>query len=152
MVIKMEVSMNISRIFCSSFWIIQLLCFHSIVLPHGIEPVSYVQEIITQDELHTALTASKPTVVLHTMEHCPHCKVLKPQLEALASKPEHQNKQFFIANGIKLQGAKMLGTLSNGTVKVPGYPTTAFVNKGKIVDHQIGGNIKGIEDKVKKLK
>lgn len=108
-----------------------------------------VREVTTEDGLHMALTSSNPTVVLGYMDPCPHCSSIKPNLATLAKKYPKIN--FITANGPRLVMHKKVAALSNNTIKVPGYPTTVFVNNGNIIDHVIGGNKQKLDQKTSEL-
>lgn len=108
-----------------------------------------VSEITTEDDLHAALTSSKPTVILGYMDPCPHCSSIKPHMKALAKK--YPKISFATANGPRLVMHKKVSALSNSSIKIPGYPTTIFINNGQIVDHVIGGNKQKLDQKTLEL-
>lgn len=143
--------MDVSKKLFVFFLLSQLLQMPSITVAHPITPIGIAEEIVTQEDLHTALISKIPTVIMLKMEPCPHCNALKPDFAAAAKNPAYKNINFYIANGPKLQAAQTVKSLSGGTIKIPGFPSIIYVNHGKIVDHQIGGNSKTLIEKTNKL-
>lgn len=119
----------------------------SILYGHPTSAPGNSAEIILEDDLHTALTSKKPTVIMAYMDHCPYCKALTPFFDKMSIK--YRNVSFLTVHGPKFLLHKKVADLSNNTFKIPGYPSVLLIKNGKIKDIHIGGNTKALEDKIK---
>lgn len=108
---------------------------------------SRVHEITTEDQLYTILTGQKPAIVMGYMPHCSHCNALSPHFEKLSN--QHKKVDFYMINGPKLNMHKHVKEASKGSIIIPGYPSIVYVKQNTIVDHQIGGSKKNLEEKIK---
>lgn len=117
------------------------------VTAHNSTAPSRVNEITTEDELHTILTGQKPAIIMGYMPHCPHCSDLSPHFEKLSN--QHKKVNFYMVNGPKLNMHKHVKESSKGSILIPGYPSIVYVKQSKITDHQIGGSKKTLDDKIK---
>lgn len=115
---------------------------------HYTEPVSLINEISTTDELYTSLESKKPTIIKLYSQNCPYCTMFNKTFEETAKK--HRSINFISADGKKLNAPKVVADLTNGTIRIPGYPSILFIKNGKIIDHQIGGNPQVFDEKIKK--
>lgn len=122
---------------------------NNVMLSHMLATPSRVNSITTEDGQHAALTSQKPTVIMGYMHHCPHCNHLKPIFDKLANK--YPLISFVTINGPALNMHQKVAYLTNGTKKIPGYPTVVAIKNGKIVDMVIGGDKKKIETMIAKL-
>jgi len=141
--------MNISSKLLTFFLLYQLLQMPNILQTHATTPINTPEEIVTQEDLHAALTSNMPTAIMLKMDPCPHCNALSPVFAAAAKNPAYQKISFYVANGPKLQATKAVKDLSG--ISIPGFPSIIHVHHRKIVDHQIGGNKKTLEEKLTKL-
>lgn len=141
--------MNVSSKLFVFFLLSQLLQSSTILYAHATTPIDAPDEIVTQEDLHTALTSKTPAVIMLKMDPCPHCTALRPHFTAAAKKSSYKKIAFYVANGPRLQAAKAIKELSR--ISIPGFPSIIYVHKNKIVDHQIGGSKKILEEKLTKL-
>ena len=141
--------MNVSSKLFVFFLLSQLLQMPNILHAHATTPIGTPEEIITQEDLHAALTSKTPAVIMLKMDPCPHCTALRPHFASSAKNSQYKKIAFYVANGPKLQAAKAVKDLSG--ISIPGFPSIIYVHKSKIVDHQIGGSKKTLEEKLTKL-
>lgn len=141
--------MNVSGKLFIFFLLSQLLQAPIFLHAHATTPIGTPEEIVTQEDLHAALTSKAHAVIMLKMDPCPHCTALKPHFASAAKNSLYKKISFYTANGPKLQAAKAIKDLSG--ISIPGFPSIIYVHKGKIIDHQIGGNKKTLEEKLTKL-
>ncbi len=115
---------------------------------HYTDPVSVVDEITTSDELHAALQSEKPTVIKLHSQNCPYCNMFSKTFENEAKK--YPNITFLAADGKKLNAPKIIKNFDNSVI-IPGYPSVVYIHHGKIVAHQIGGNVEVFKQNIQKL-
>ena len=127
-----------------------LLFSYSQFQPHPTEPVLLVDEITTSDELHGALQSQKECVIKLYSQHCPYCNMFSKTFNDYAKK--YRSMNFMSADGKKLNAPKIVGDITNNTLKIPGYPSVLYVKNGTIIDYQIGGNPKVFAEKIEKLR
>lgn len=141
--------MKVLRKLFTFVMLLQLAQTPRIVHSHPTTPIDMPEEIMTQEDLHSALTSKTPAVIMLKMDPCSHCNTLKPYFLAAAKNALYKKIEFYIANGPRLHAAQAVKSLSG--VAIPGFPSIIYVNNQKIVDHQIGGNKKTLEEKLNKL-
>lgn len=130
-------------------FVIFTVYLNSQIFTHPTTPPHQVEEVVMMDEMFKHLTSQKPTIIMGSMNHCPHCKTLTKFFETLPKK--HEKINFVMVNGPKLNLHKQVAEFSDNKFKIPGYPSIVFVKNGKITDLQIGGNPKTLEEKIKQL-
>ncbi|MBI2344580.1 thioredoxin family protein [Candidatus Dependentiae bacterium] len=116
---------------------------------HYTEPVSLIYEIPTSDELHGALESKKPCIIKLHAPNCPYCTMFSKTFEKSAK--NNRKITFLSANGKNLNAPQIISNYTNGTIKIPGYPSILFIKNSKVVDYQIGGNDKIFQEKLENL-
>lgn len=114
-----------------------------------------LKEIVYEEDVPTALTSKKPTVILAYMENCNHCQHLKPFFKKQSLKMP--GVTFLIVNGPKLsipkyvtirsKEQKLLNPKSH-EFRIIGFPSIIFVKDGSIIDLQTGGSPGALAEKL----
>lgn len=105
--------------------------------------VNHVITIDTEKHLEKLLKNHQgPSVVYFYMDKCGWCKKMGPLFDELSDNAMFDHITFYKANGPHLQAATHCKKILD--INIVGYPYMIFMNKGKVVDKQIGGTKKEI--------
>jgi len=142
--------MDVSKKLLLFFTLTQLLQVSSTITPHSTDPIGEPEMLVTDKQLVAALYSQEPTAIMLKSTSCPHCKALEVEYRASAKK--HLMINFYTAtNSAQLQLIPIIKSV-DASLKIPGFPTLIFIHKGKIVDHQIGGNPQKMNEKIQNLR
>lgn len=129
-----------------------LSCFFSqneTLFAHSTTPIDEPEMITNQTELMKLLYAQVPTIILLKSKACPYCDSLSQAIKPYVIK---YSKIDFnqVVNGPDMP---LIATVkaADSSLKIPGFPTILFINKGKIVDSQIGFNKQTLSEKIAKF-
>lgn len=97
-----------------------------------------LKTISNEDEFLCLIDQSEPTIVMGSMETCPHCKIIAPVFENHAKK--NKAITFVKANGpaVNMHGAVKRESKDKGDFKIIGYPAFVFI-KDKRIDSVVVG-------------
>lgn len=94
--------------------------------------------IETEDGLENLLKNNEgPCLISFFMDKCGWCKKMHPIIENLANDDQFYHITFYSVNGPLLKAAEKVKEILN--ILITGYPTMLFINRGEVVDKQIGG-------------
>ncbi len=97
-----------------------------------------IVKITTEEELKNLLQNSLgPCAISFHMDRCGWCMKMHPIFESLAQDDQFEHITFYSINGPMLKASVHVKNILGEPVT--GYPTIFFMNKGKVVDTQIGG-------------
>ncbi|MBI2353201.1 thioredoxin family protein [Candidatus Dependentiae bacterium] len=120
---------------------LSLLLSNSFIIP------KIISTIENEDQFLSLIDQDKPTIIMGSMETCPHCKIITPEFETLSKK--HKSISFVKVNGLRTKMHEHIKneSLKQGTsFKIIGYPSFAFIKNKKIVYVLIGGDPKKLKD------
>lgn len=126
----------------------------SIILLMNLIPAqlrSNLKAITNEDEFICLIDQSEPTIVMGTMEACPHCKIITPIFEDQSKK--NKNISFVKANGlaINMHGVVKRESKGKGDFKIIGYPSFVFIKDKKIDSVLVGGSRESLEKAIKEF-
>lgn len=129
-----------------------------------------IQIIETEDELLTIIDSNTPTIIMGSMEHCPHCKHIDPVFTSLAkqhtasinkkktaslrkkdrSSLDKNNKKIAFAktNGPSINMHEHIKRESKERFQIPGYPIFIFIKNKQIDSMLIGGTPEHLESAI----
>lgn len=117
----------------------------------ALSPVqTQVKTIANEDELLSLFDQTKPTIVMGSMEACPHCKTIGPLFDHFSKK--HQSICFVKANGATTKmhvHVKNESLRQNTDFKIIGYPAFVFIKNKKIANVVIGATPERLENAIR---
>lgn len=109
-----------------------------------------VKIIQTENDLLTSyLDSNKPAIIFCSMNNCPHCEMVKPAFNKIASQEKYGHITFALANGPKLHIHEHVKRETDGKFKIPGYPVFLFIKDKKIKNVIIGADKDKLNDEIK---
>ncbi len=111
-----------------------------------------VKTISNEDELLSLFDQTEPTIVMGSMEACPHCKTIGPLFDDLSKK--NRSICFVKANGLTTKmhvHVKNESSRQNTDFKIIGYPAFVFIKDKKIVNVVIGATPERLENAIRCL-
>ena len=108
-----------------------------------------IQTIKSSEDLIEQFTNQKGTVIMGSMDGCPHCKVVEPIFKKHAE--QNPNIDFFVTNGLKTKMYQYVKEATNDTIRIKGFPAFLFIKNGQIQDHLLGARIEELEKKIRAL-
>lgn len=99
---------------------------------------AHVKTISNEDEFLCLIDQKGPTIVMGSMENCPHCKTISPVFENQSKK--YKNILFVKANGpaINMHGTVKRESKDKGDFKIIGYPAFVFIKDKQIKSVMVG--------------
>lgn len=106
---------------------------------------SQLKTISNEDEFLCLIDQTNPTIVMGSMETCPHCKVITPAFENYSKK--NKGITFVKANGpaVNMHGAVKRESKGKGDFKIIGYPAFVFIKDKKIDSVVVGATPETLE-------
>lgn len=104
-----------------------------------------IKTISNEDEFLCLIDQNEPTIVMGSMETCPHCKIIAPTFESYAKK--NKTISFVKANGpaVNMHGAVKRESKGKGDFKIIGYPAFVFIKDKKIDSVVVGATPETLE-------
>ena len=120
-----------------------------IAITTSLQLQAHIKTITNEDEFVCLIDQKHPTIVMGSMDACPHCKTITPIFENHAKK--HPSISFIKANGPKtnMHGVTKRESQGKGDFKIIGYPAFVFIKDKKIVNVVVGGTPELLEKAIK---